>query len=141
MSKLLSLNTIKSVNDTVGMRAVYDELQAQVRNLKSLGLDANNYGPKKWINSREFGNQEIWDISKILDKFKSDIQAREKLCFVGGETEDSVNSFEPYRGSSFNIHGQNNSFTRYNPGKQNRFHDELLHLYESLQLRGSSFLR
>ena len=136
MSKLLSLNTIKSVNDTVGMRAVYDELQAQVRNLKSLGLDANNYGPMlvpvlmsklpeemKLIISREFSNQEIWDISKILDKFKSKIQAREKVCFVGGEREDRVNSFEPYSGSSFNIHGQNNSFNRYNPGKQNRLHD------------------
>ena len=111
------------MNDTVGMRAVYDELQAQVRNLKSLGLDANNYGPMlvpvlmsklpeemKLIISREFSNQEIWDISKILDKFKSEIQAREKVCFVGGETEDRVNSFEPYSGSSFNIHGKNNSF-------------------------------
>ena len=44
MSQLLSLNIINSVNDTFGMRAVYDELQALVRNLKSLGLDVNNHG-------------------------------------------------------------------------------------------------
>ena len=44
MSKLLSLNIITSVNDTVGMRAD-DELQAQVRNLQSLSLDANHYVP------------------------------------------------------------------------------------------------
>ena len=34
MSEFLSLNIIKSVNDTVGLRAVYDGLQAQVRTLK-----------------------------------------------------------------------------------------------------------
>ena len=34
------------------------------------------------IISREFSNQEIWDISNLL---KGEIQARENVCFVNGE--------------------------------------------------------
>ena len=51
------------------------------------------------------------------------MQALEKVCFISGETENGVNSFDPYSGSSFNIHGYNNNFCRYNSGKQNRFQD------------------
>ena len=107
------------MTDISGMRTLYDELQAQVRNLKSLGLDANNYGPMlvpvlmsklpeemKLIISREFNSEEIWDIAKILEKFKAEIQAREKVCFVvNGNTEGT--SSEPYSGASFVQHGNN----------------------------------
>ena len=41
----------------------------------------------KLIISIEFNSEEIWDISKILEKLKSEIQAREKVCFITGESE------------------------------------------------------
>ena len=45
MAKLMKLSAISSVSNTVGMRTLYDELLAQVRNLESLGLNKENYGP------------------------------------------------------------------------------------------------
>ena len=45
MNKLLSLDIITTVTNTIGMRNLNDELKTKVRNLGSLGLDAINYGP------------------------------------------------------------------------------------------------
>ena len=76
------------------------------------------------IISRAFNSRQIWDISKILDEFKSKIQAQEKIGFVSGETESKVNLFESFSGSSFNIQGKSNNFNRYNSSsKQNPFQD------------------
>lgn len=126
MTKLLSLENIVSVANTVGMRKLYDERTSQVRNLENLGLNATNSGPilapmpvlmsklpeqLKLIISREFCNEEIWDINKVLNKFKVEIQAREKVGFVA--SEHSRNSVEqPFSGAAFNVHSGRLDFAR-----------------------------
>lgn len=45
MEKLLSINSVTSVYDITKIRSLYDELENHVRNLKSLQIDAKQYGP------------------------------------------------------------------------------------------------
>ena len=112
MSKLLSLDVITSITDTSGMRTLYDELTAQVRNLRSLGLATANYGPMlvsvlisklpeeiKLIISREFNSEEIWDVTKLLEKLKLDT------------SELQVPS------NAFNVHGYQNSRKQHGNNK------------------------
>ena len=76
----------------------------------------------KLIISREFNSGEIWVISKVLEKLKSEIQAREKVCFISGESEKLKDlSQQSYSGRSFYVgnKSRNDNFnTRYK-----RLHD------------------
>ena len=75
------------------------------------------------IISQEFNDQEIWDIDRMLEKFKAEIQAREKIgviLIVNGE-KDKIKeslSLEPFSRSSFYMHGYNNNLNKYNLNKQ-----------------------
>lgn len=45
MNKLLETETVRHVSDIKKIRKLFDQIESQVRSLKSLGLDAKNYGP------------------------------------------------------------------------------------------------
>ena len=109
MSKLLSLEKIQSIYDIKGLRRVYDEVETQVRSLNCLGLEAANYGPMyipvlfgklpdelKLIISRQSG-KNVWDIKIILNAFKTELEAREK---ISPSSECSENFDSPYSGSA-----------------------------------------
>ena len=93
MNKLLNLEKIRNLHNLKALRSLCDQVEAQVRSFNALGLDANNYGPMlipvflckipeelNLIISRKFG-KEVWDISIILDTFKLEVEAREKIQF------------------------------------------------------------
>ena len=93
MNKLLNLEKIRNLHDLKALRSLCDQVEAQVRSLNAFGLDAKNYGPMlipvflckipeelNLIISRKFG-KEVSDISIILDTFKLEVEAREKIQF------------------------------------------------------------
>ena len=43
MNKLLEIKTVKEISNTVGLRALYDHVNAQVRSLLSIGLNTDDY--------------------------------------------------------------------------------------------------
>ena len=80
------------------MRKLCDQVESQVRCLNALGHDAKSYGlmlipifmnrlpeDMKIIISRKLGT-DVWDIQQILDIFKTELQAREKVQFSGSKS-------------------------------------------------------
>ncbi|GBN45576.1 hypothetical protein AVEN_245972-1, partial [Araneus ventricosus] len=44
MNTLLSLQPVRRINDTLGLRNIYDEINNSIRSLESLGIDIDSYG-------------------------------------------------------------------------------------------------
>ena len=91
MNKVLSLDSIRNIQNLKGLRSLCDQVESQVRCLISLGHDLKSYGlmlipvfmtkiPEelKLIISRKL-EKDIWDIEIILKTFKLEIEAREKV--------------------------------------------------------------
>lgn len=91
MNKLLSLSCISNMNNLKDMRKLCDQVESQVRCLNALGHDPKSYGlmlipvfmtkiPEefKLIISRKL-EKDVWDIQMILDAFKLELEAREKV--------------------------------------------------------------
>ena len=85
------LKVIKSMNQVSELRLMYDRVEATVRNLKSIKIDANTYGaflvpllskklPQelKRIMSRSF-KDEVWDFTKLMSIFKEELEAQERI--------------------------------------------------------------
>ena len=45
MSKLLSVERVKNISDTKGLRKLTDVVKSQIRGLNSVGIEAKNFGP------------------------------------------------------------------------------------------------
>ena len=45
MNKLLSVDRVKNISDTKGLRKLTDEVKSQVRGLNSVGIEAKYFGP------------------------------------------------------------------------------------------------
>ena len=118
MTKLLSMGCVVDVSDIKGLRCVYDEVEGQVRSLRCLGLDPQNYGSMyvpilfeklpdelKLIISRNQSGRQIWDINLILQSFKSELEAREKIS----SNSSSYLQEQPYSGSALFASAKNSS--------------------------------
>ena len=94
MNRLLELETVQDIRDARELRKLSDQVETNIRCLESLGLDPKSYGPllipifmkklpeeMKVIISREF-DKVVWDIRVILEAFKREVQAREKLVLI-----------------------------------------------------------
>ena len=123
MNELLKLKKIHSDKDLSAIRRFYDDIEANVRSLQSLGIDSRNYGSLlsplimerlphelKLIVSRNI-KQDIWDLTKLLEIMNEEIRAREN-CSTPNSTlpepqdKDGKNEFfdfsrdVPYSGSA-----------------------------------------
>ena len=109
MNKFLELNIIEESNNTKDLRSLYDHVNAQVRSLQSIGLNASDYGPMlipvlmsklpqelKLLITRQFG-KNIWDIKVILESLKLEIETREKLKLTSVQHDEGQ---VPFSGSS-----------------------------------------
>ena len=89
--KLLSFKVVQSVKNVKGLRELFDNIELEVRSLSSIGCDSTTYGTMlipiimdkipeeiKLALSLEFGNN-IWDINKLLEVFRKELEAREKF--------------------------------------------------------------
>ena len=93
IDKLLSLTPVTSEKDVQKLRTLFDIVEVNIRNLRSMNIETAHYGPVlisivmskipneiKLIVSRAMGNDDKWDIDRLLASLKSEIESRE-LCF------------------------------------------------------------
>ena len=116
-NKLLSLENIYSINNLKGLRSLCDQVERQVRCLNALGHDPKSYGlmlvpifmiklPEelKILISRKLG-KEVWDIQIILDAFKQEIEAREKVQFSIPDNNTNTSNYK-MSGTSLHINSK-----------------------------------
>ena len=85
------LKCVRSMNQVSELRNMYDRVEATVRNLRSMKIDANTYGaflvpllskklPQelKRILSRHFKDQ-VWDFTILMTLFKDELEAQERI--------------------------------------------------------------
>ena len=92
MSELVSLVPVTSINATKRLRDLHDKVEANLRSLKSIGVDSKMYGcllvpilktklpPElNLIISRKFNSSsDIWTIEDIMKELKAELMARER---------------------------------------------------------------
>ena len=95
ISKLLLLLTRRIV---ISLRRLYDDVQAQVRSLQSLGITEENCGTflapilmellphEVQLNINRNLDEELWNLIRLLTMIKYEINAREK-CTTAIEQE------------------------------------------------------
>ena len=102
MESLVKIKPIVNIDNVIGIRKIYDQVESCVRNLTSIGCDPESYGALlipmlceklpselRMIIARKF-NSDIWSLQDMLKYFKEELQAKER-CFA--VTINKNNSF------------------------------------------------
>ena len=100
MNKIIELESVESISDVKDLRKLYDSIETEIRNLESLDMKHNEYGPLlvpllinkvpdelKLILSRE----KDFDLENILKSFKTELEAREKVSFTVTSKDEERN--------------------------------------------------
>ena len=93
IDKMLSIPTVNSISNIVGLREVYNKIETYARNLQSLRIDKNEYGPVlisiimsklpqeiKLHLSRAMPMNGKWVVDDLLQTLRREIESRE-MCF------------------------------------------------------------
>ena len=92
MDALIKLPQVTSMRNTKGLRKIYDEIETNLRSLKSLGVKAESFGcllvpilisklPSSLnlqISRRFDSNKDVWDVDCIIEELKKELEARER---------------------------------------------------------------
>ena len=100
MDSLVKLRSIKSMNQIIQLRKMYDHIKTSIRNLKGLGIEPASYGALlipvltekiaqdlHMIIARKFSDK-IWDLEEMLLCFKEELQAKERCTAIGLNNTD-----------------------------------------------------
>ena len=100
MGELLKLQPITKEDDVSSLRLFYDEIEAHVRSLLSLGVDSKNYGALlspiimerlpnelRLIISRNLKG-EGWDLTRLLEILREELKARETCILPPSENSE-----------------------------------------------------
>ena len=92
MDALLKLSAVADVNDLYIIRSLYDKIKTQVRSPGNLGTSSEFYiillvpvivnklpDELQLEVSRKLGKGK-WDVQEFMKKFKTELEARERLC-------------------------------------------------------------
>ena len=95
MDALVGLAAASSSHDIRKVRLIYDSIEKNVRQLQNLGISSSAYGTIlvpvilkkippdiKLIILRTQTSEEQWDLQKLLDVFKTELEAREKANYL-----------------------------------------------------------
>ncbi|XP_065671674.1 uncharacterized protein LOC136089550 [Hydra vulgaris] len=122
MDLLLKLVKVKNSDNVDGLRKLYNDIEASVRNLKSLKVETNTYGsllipilkdklPDDLVLliSRKFGG-EIWTIDLLLKYFREELNAKE-CCLTNNKNIEyrKVNS-QPFTTAGLYSQNINHNF-------------------------------
>ena len=101
MEALMNLPNVHSVRDVTNLRKLVDDIDINVRSLKSLGLEAKEYGallnplvmgklPEeiRIVVTKEMNGKE-WQLSTVLEILKSELGAREQCVQLKSPTSTS----------------------------------------------------
>ena len=101
MDALIKLPQVTGVNSTKNIRKLYNEIETNLRSLKSLGVKPDSYGcllipillsklpyALNLQLSRRFDtNTDVWEVDKIMEELKRELEARER-CYSATEKND-----------------------------------------------------
>ena len=109
MKNLMKMQPVTSIHDIKGVLTLYDKLEANLRALDTLGISSSAYGdllilililikkiPKelRLIITRQFDG-ETWDLGKILQSLKTELEARERIKFMSSNTSTGISDQKP----------------------------------------------
>ena len=94
MESFVKFQPITSMKNVSGLRAVYDLVEGNVRNLSSVGVPSDTY-VKLFVHlliekiphslrlfiSRKF-NKKVWDLENVLKYFKKELFAKEPSALL-----------------------------------------------------------
>ena len=94
IDSLLKLKPTSDSKDTKSLRNLYDSIEKCIRNLKSLGITSESFGPmlipcilqklpeeiRLVVTKNISGNR--WDFDEVLKLFNNELTAREKCNFI-----------------------------------------------------------
>ena len=94
MEELSSIKSVTDKDDTVGLRHFFDSVEMNLRSLRALGVDPDNYGSllvpmlKKRLPdeivlllSRKFDSSvDLWLLDDLMKELREEVEARER-CF------------------------------------------------------------
>ena len=98
---LHNLPNLTTEKDVKGLRKLADSIDINIRSLKNLGYDLSQYGPflnPVIMNKLPEGirlavtkqiRKEEWELGKILDIVKTELDAREQCAYLSGKPTDS----------------------------------------------------
>ena len=100
---LLKLRRVESNLDVISLHRLYDDVQAQVRSLQSLGITEENYGtflapiimellPHE-VQLNISRTQILWNLTRFLTIIKCEINAREKCTTAMDQERVGKNAF------------------------------------------------
>ena len=94
------LPAVQNSSNVQCLRFFYDQVEASVRNLKTLGVEINTYGSlliPLWTEklpddlrlriARKLDN-DVWELSEILNLVKNELEAKERSSFMLSHTSD-----------------------------------------------------
>ena len=106
---LLKLPQVSDINNTKGIRKLYDEIETNLRSLKSLGVKPDSFGCllvpillsklPSLLNlhlSRKFDtNTDVWDVDLIMEELKKELEARERCQSLAEKNTPRFSRREP----------------------------------------------
>ena len=124
MDVFVKIEKVKSLNDVIKLRKLFDTVEMSFRNLTELGVETATYGiliinilfdylPEglKIIISREYKESE-WTLDNIMKVFKNELNARER-CQLLGKTSSNGQGNRTQPQSTFNGNTQHSKVCVY----------------------------
>ena len=94
MKQFVNLETVTKANDVIRLRKLFNKVENSVQNLRSLGVDSNNYGKllvpvlnsklpsdMHTLSARKFSGK-VWDLDEMLKLFRCELEAKEQASFT-----------------------------------------------------------
>ena len=89
MEQFVNLETVTKTNDVIRLRKIFNKVENSMRNLRSLGVDLDNYGKLlvpvlnaklpsdiRTLFARKFSGK-VWDLDEMLKIFSCELEAKE----------------------------------------------------------------
>ncbi|GBO04760.1 hypothetical protein AVEN_19487-1 [Araneus ventricosus] len=153
MNTLLSLQPVRRINDTLGLRNLYDEINNSIRSLESLGIDIDSYGNLLYpildrcipvelmlLFNRDQVVKGIKEpvVSDLINVLKGEMEARERSFSERTElipiTKSNYPLFKKTQTASFNTGGSSAAALNVSIGKFCDFCPKEMHRNEDCKL-------
>ena len=112
---LMNLKPVDNAKDVKALRTLHDKIESIVRNLKTLGIDDDTYGPLimpcilqklpsdislEITKSAAVQDSDEWDFQQVISEFEKELKAREKCQLVSKPTSASSRQHPSSRSST-----------------------------------------
>ena len=108
MEQFVNLETVTKTNDVIRLRKLFNKVENSMRNLRSLGVDSDNYGKllvpvlnsklpsdMRTLFARTFCGK-VWDLDEMLKIFRCELEAKEQASLTVKAEKSYEKSRENY---------------------------------------------